>query len=195
MDKNILIDVDGLINVLRAIGDGKPVEYRPLEKSGWRAFDPTKNEIDTENYKYRVKPKEYPDEPDGHRLIMKELEEGRIYRIIDGESNGIPSKDPSAFGYICVSDNMCSFGQDDLLFHFLLKKQHYGSVLSVTDPECQGVRSVKTNEMANIIAPYIKLPSLKGYAFTMATKRDVKLLDEILHQVGYKFENERMVKV
>lgn len=59
MKKNYLFDVDGLLQVLQAIKEGKPVEYRLLEEPDWRDFDPEDCDIDTENCKYRVKPCEY----------------------------------------------------------------------------------------------------------------------------------------
>ena len=40
MQKNYLFDVDGLLQVLQAIKEGNPVEYRPLEEPNWRDFDP-----------------------------------------------------------------------------------------------------------------------------------------------------------
>ena len=48
MKKNYLFDVDGLLQVLQAIQEGKPVEYRPLEEPNWREFDPEEYAIDTE---------------------------------------------------------------------------------------------------------------------------------------------------
>ena len=59
MKKNYLFDIDGLLQVLQAIKEGKPVEYRPLEEPNWREFDPEEYDIDTENCKYRVQPCEY----------------------------------------------------------------------------------------------------------------------------------------
>lgn len=40
MEKKYLFDVDGLLQVLQAIKEGKPVEYRPLEEPDWREFNP-----------------------------------------------------------------------------------------------------------------------------------------------------------
>ena len=51
MKKNYLFDVDGLLQVLQAIREGKPVEFRPLEEPDWREFDPEEYDIDTENCK------------------------------------------------------------------------------------------------------------------------------------------------
>lgn len=59
MKKNYLFDVDGLLQVLQAIKEGKPVEFRPFEEPDWRDFDPENYDIDTENCKYRIKPREY----------------------------------------------------------------------------------------------------------------------------------------
>ena len=59
MKRNYLFDVDGLLQVLQAIKEGRPVEYRPLEEPNWRDFNPEEYDIDTENYLYRVKPCEY----------------------------------------------------------------------------------------------------------------------------------------
>ena len=40
MKKNYLFDVDGLLQVLQAVKEGRPVEYRPLEEPDWRDFNP-----------------------------------------------------------------------------------------------------------------------------------------------------------
>lgn len=193
MSKDILIDVDGLMSVLRAIKEGRPVEYRPLEERGWRTFDPANCEIDTENCKYRVKPMEYPDKVSFNTFAMKELEEDRIYRLVGDDYS---PNNPYVLGYICVRVNLCEESEkDDLIFHFLLQPQMYGRVLYVIDDNCLNVHSEKTDEIANIIAPYIETPSLGNYHFAMATKEDVKDLEDILRSVGYKFENGQMIKL
>ena len=49
MKKNYLFDVDGLLQVLQAIKDGRTVEYRPLDEPNLRDFNPEEYDIDTEN--------------------------------------------------------------------------------------------------------------------------------------------------
>ena len=193
MDKNCLVDVDGLIRVLQAIKDGKPVEYRLLEDKSWFDFDPTECEIDTENYKYRVKPKEYPD-IDNHLYIpMRDLEEGRIYKIIHKKARG--QQDPDVFGYVCVRVNLCSEDKDDIIFHFMLTRALYGRILYVIDDKCEHLCSERTANFANIIAPYYNTPPLADYVFAMATKKEVAELDDILRQVGYEFKDYEMQKI
>lgn len=48
MKKNYLFDVDGLLQVLQAIKEGRQVEYRTLEEPNWRDFNPEEYDIDTE---------------------------------------------------------------------------------------------------------------------------------------------------
>lgn len=47
MEKIYLFDVDSLLQVLQAIKEGRPVEYRPLEEPNWRDFNPEEYDIDT----------------------------------------------------------------------------------------------------------------------------------------------------
>ena len=96
MKKNYLFDVDVLLQVLQAIKDGNPVEYRPLEEPNWRDFNPEEYDIDTENCKYRVKPCEYSEYVEDINVPPALMQEGVIYFL--------KSKDPRSTkqSFACV---------------------------------------------------------------------------------------------
>lgn len=96
MKKNYLFDVDGLLQVLQAIKEGKPVEFRLLEEPDWRDFDPENCDIDTENCKYRIKPREYGKNIGTTPISPEDLQEDRIYLLRSDIDAG------TIRGFICV---------------------------------------------------------------------------------------------
>lgn len=78
MEKNYLFDVDGLLEVLQAIKEGRPVMYLD-ETLSWQDFDPFTCDIDTENCVYCVKSNVYGEDVGSVVVSPESLQEDRIY--------------------------------------------------------------------------------------------------------------------
>ncbi len=190
-NKNILFDVDGLMEVLQAIKDGKPVEFRPLDEAQWQDFDPTDQEIDTENCKYRIKSCDYPDKPSNIQLSLEELQEDRIYALYR----------PTAYsfmgfcdGYICVKCNFWE-GERYMSLHFSLKKCENGEILHLSTPDEPVFCSEKSVGFANVIGRNLVINDFKGLVITIPTKEQVEALQDKLRMVGYEFRDGKMQKI
>lgn len=186
--KNFSFDVDGLMYVLQAVKEGKPVEFRPLEETDWCDFDPTKDEIDTENCKYRVKPCEYDDNIGVVDISPKDLQEGRIYFL---KSRNFSSTEK---GFICVKSNL--YRENKIVnLHFSWVSDGISAVLKVNDPNVESSRSEQSNGFANIILPNFKIDYFDDVYIYQPCLAQVKMLEEKLREVGYKFENSKIQKI
>lgn len=189
MKKNYLFDVDGLLQVLQAIKEGKPVEYRPLEESDWRDFDPENCDIDTENCKYRIKPREYGDNIGSIVIRPEDLQEGMIYLLTHGEYN---TKDKV---FICVKNNRWRDGKI-VTFHFSWHSDGVCATLSVGDATGGTQHSEQSKGFANIIAPYnIVSNNFDGVEIRLASLAQVKMLESKLREIGYEFKDGEMIKI
>lgn len=188
MKKNYLFDVDGLLQVLQAIKEGKPVEFRPLEEPDWRDFDPENCDIDTENCKYRVKPCDYGDNIGSIVIRPEDLQEGMIYLLTHGEYN---TKDKC---FICVKNNRWRDGKI-VTFHFSWYSDGVCATLSVGDATGGTQHSEQSKGFANIIAPYIVSNNFDGVEIRLASLAQVKMLESKLREIGYEFKNGEMKKL
>lgn len=188
MEKNYLFDVDGLLQVLQAIKEGKPVEYRPLEEPDWRDFDPEDCDIDTENCKYRVKPCEYGENIGTVVLRPEDLQEDRIYFLTHGDYN-TKNKD-----FICVKSNLWRENKM-VTFHFSWQSDGVCATLLVGDVNAKGRHSEQSKGFANIIAPHIVSNNFDGVEIRLASLAQVKMLESKLQEIGYEFKNGQMKKI
>ena len=188
MQKNYLFDVDGLLQVLQAIKEGKPVEYRPLEEPNWRDFDPEDCDIDTENCKYRVKPCEYGENIGIVVLRPEDLQEGRIYFLTHGDYN-TKNKD-----FICVESNLWRENKM-VTFHFSWQSDGVCATLSVGDVNAKGRHSEQSKGFASIIAPYIVSNNFDGVEIRLASLAQVEMLGSKLREIGYEFKDGQMKKI
>lgn len=188
MERHFLFDVDSLLEVLQAINQGRNVEYRPLEEPDWRDFDPMLNDIDTENYKYRVKPCEYG-EHIGKTIIPPELlQENVIYYV---ESRGRRAIKQSIF---CVKSNY--WQEDDVIWlHFYWSLEGDAEVLRVNDIDERGSRSVKTDTFGNLIYSYISLMDPDKFHIYLASMGMVKKMEAKLREVGYELKDGQMKRI
>lgn len=188
MEKNYLFDVDGLLQVLQAIKEGKPVEYRPLEEPNWREFDPEEYDIDTENCKYRVKPCDYSYDIGSIAIPPEDLQEGRIYFLTYGDYN---TKDK---GFICVKSNQWREGKI-IAFHFSWQSDGVYTTLSVGDVNAKSCHSEQSKGFANMIAPHIVSDNFDGVEIRQASLSQVWMLKSKLREIGYEFKNGEMKKI
>lgn len=188
MEKNYLFDVDGLLQVLQAIKEGKPVEYRPLEEPNWRDFDPEDCDIDTENCKYRVKPCGYGENIGTVVLRPEDLQEDRIYFLTHGDYN-TKNKD-----FICVKSNLWRENKM-VTFHFSWQSDGVCATLLVGDVNAEGRHSEQSKGFANIIAPHIVSNNFDGVEIRLASLAQVKMLESKLQEIGYEFKNGQMKKI
>jgi hypothetical protein len=188
MQKNYLFDVDGLLQVLQAIKEGKPVEYRPLEEPNWRDFDPEDCDIDTENCKYRVKPCEYGENIGTVVLRPEDLQEDRIYFLTHGDYN-TKNKD-----FICVKSNLWRENKM-VTFHFSWQSDGVCATLLVGDVNAEGRHSEQSKGFANIIAPHIVSNNFDGVEIRLASLAQVEILESKLREIGYEFENGEIKKI
>lgn len=188
MERHFVFDVDSLLEVLQAINQGRNVEYRPLEEPDWRDFDPMLNDIDTENYKYRVKPCEYG-EHIGKTIIPPELlQENVIYYV---ESRGRRAIKQSIF---CVKSNY--WQEDDVIWlHFYWSLEGDAEVLRVNDIDERGFRSVKTDTFGNLIYSYISLMDPDKFHIYLASMGMVKKMEAKLREVGYELKDGQMKRI
>ena len=188
MEKNYLFDVDGLLQVLQAIKEGKPVEYRPLEEHDWREFNPEEYDIDTENCKYRVKPCEYGKYVGDIAIPPALMQEDVIYFL--------KSKDPLSTkqNFACVKDNLWHIDKK-ILLHFFWSEDGDSKNLYVSDPDRRISSSEKTDNFANEIIPDINLCDPDKAEIYVASISQVKMLESRLRDVGYEFRDGKMKKI
>lgn len=188
MEKNYLFDVDSLLQVLQAIKEGRPVEYRPLEEPNWRDFNPEEYDIDTENCMYRVKPCEYSEYVGGIAIPPALMQEDVIYFL--------KNKDPRSTkqSFACVKVN---FWQTDkkIWLHFFWSEDGDSKKLYVSDPDRRISRSEKTDNFANEIIPDIRLCDPDRAEIYVASMSQVKMLESRLRDVGYELKDGQMKKV
>lgn len=188
MKRNYLFDVDGLLQVLQAIKEGRPVEYRPLEEPNWRDFNPEEYDIDTENYLYRVKPCEYSEYVGGIAIPPALMQEDVIYFL--------KNKDPRSTkqSFACVKVN---FWQTDkkIWLHFFWSEDGDSKKLYVSDPDRRVSRSEKTDNFANEIIPDINLANPDKAGIYVASISQVKMLESRLRDVGYELKDGQMKRI
>lgn len=188
MKKNYLFDVDGLLQVLQAIKEERPVEYRPLEEPNWRDFNPEEYDIDTENYLYRVKPCEYSEYVGGIAIPPALMQEDVIYFL--------KNKDPRSTkqSFACVKVN---FWQTDkkIWLHFFWSEDGDSKKLYVSDPDRRVSRSEKTDNFANEIIPDINLADPDKAEIYVASISQVKMLESRLRDVGYELKDGQMKRI
>lgn len=188
MKKNYLFDVDGLLQVLQAIKEGRAVEYRPLEEPDWRDFDPENCDIDTENRKYRVKPCEYGKNIGTIVIRPEDLQEGMIYLLTHGEYN------TKYKCFICVKSNQWREGKF-VTFHFSWQSDGVFATLSVGDVNAEGQHSEQSKGFANMIVPNIVCNNFDGVEIRLASLAQVKILESKLREIGYEFKDGQMKKI
>lgn len=189
MKKNYLFDVDGLLQVLQAIKEGKPVEFRPLEEPDWRDFDPENCDIDTENCLYRVKPFEYSDLPGVIPIRPEDLEEDRIYLL--------RSRDYSNDrGFICVKSNLWKWNKIMPLHFSYISENSDSAVLSICDPNTwKRSHSEYSESFANSISQNLEVYNFDDVVCYEPSLAQVKMLEFKLREIGYEFKNGEMKKI
>lgn len=188
MERHFVFDVDRLLEVLQAINQGRHVEYRPLEEPDWREFNPMSNDIDTENYLYRVKPCEYGEDI-GNIIIPPELlQEDMIYYV---ERRGCRAIKQSIF---CVKSN---YWQENnmISLHFYWSLEGDAEVLRVSDIDERGFRSEKTDTFGNLISSDISLMDPDKLHIYLASIGMVKEMESKLREVGYELKGGRMLRI
>ena len=188
MKKNYLFDVDGLMQVLQAIKEERPVEYRPLDEPNWRDFNPEEYDIDTENCKYRVKPCGYSEYVGSIAIPPALMQEGVIYFL--------KSKDPRSTkqNIACVKSNLW-YVNKNILLHFFWSEDGDSKKLYVSDPDRRISHSEKTDNFANEIIPDINLCDPDKAEIYVASISQVKMLESRLRDVGYEFRDGKMKKI
>lgn len=188
MEKNYLFDVDGLLQVLQAIKEERPVEYRPLEEPNWRDFNPEEYDIDTENCMYRVKPCEYGEHIGDIVIPPALLQEGVIYYV---ECRGRRAIKQSIF---CVRSN--SWQEDNMIsLHFYWSLEGDAEVLRVNDVNEWGFRSEKTDTFGNLISSEISLMDPDKFQIYLASKKMVEKMESRLRDVGYELKDGQMKRI
>lgn len=188
MKKNYLFDVDGLLQVLQAIKEGRPVEYRPLEEPNWRDFNPEEYDIDTENFKYRVKPCEYSEYVGSIAISPALMQEGVIYFL--------KSKDPRSTkqNFACVKSNLWYIDKK-ILLHFFWSEDGDSKKLYVSDPDRRFNCSEKTDNFANEIIPDMNLANPDKADICVASISQVKMLESRLREIGYELKDGQMKRI
>lgn len=187
MEKNYLFDVDGLLQVLQAIKEGKPVEYRPLEEPNWRDFNPENCEIDTLNCKYRVKPCDYGENIGIIALSPEDLQEGRIYFL---RSNLVTS---TMKGFICVKCNLWKESKK-IVLHFSLSSDGLCPTLKVNDPDAD-CGSMQSKGFVNSIGSNLISDNFDGVSIYHPSQAQLQMLESKLHEIDYEFRNGKMQKI
>lgn len=188
MEKTYLFDVDGLTQVLQAIKEGKPVEYRPLEEPDWRDFAPENCDIDTENCKYRIKPREYGKNVGTTPISPEDLQEGRIYLLRSDIDAG------TIRGFICVKNNGWR-RRKVITLHFSLNSDGICSILNVGDPDVDFCCSERSLGFANNIGPNLVTNNFGGVSIYHPSLAQVQMLESKLREIGYEFSNGKMQKL
>lgn len=186
MKKNCLIDVDDLLQVLQAIKDEKPVEYRPLEAPDWRDFDPENCEIDTENCKYRVKPCEYGDHVGATPIRIEDLEEDVIYFVKHKDSNENDEH------LICVKSNLWRWNKI-MSLHFSWYNHDGYATLHICDSDALDCNHSESSiTFANVVSPSLCVYSFMNVEFYQASQAQVKMIEARLREIDYEFVNGKM---
>lgn len=189
MKKNYLFDVDGLLQVLQAIKEGRPVEYRPLEEPNWRDFNPEEYDIDTENCKYRVKPGEYGDSSGIEPIRPEDLEEDRIY-LLRSRDYGNDK------GFICVKSNMWKWNKIMSLHFSYIIDNSDNAVLSICDPDTWNCSHSEYSEsFANIISSFLTVYNFDNVVCYEPSLAQVEMLESKLREIDYEFKNGEMRKI
>ena len=188
MKKNYLFDVDGLMQVLQAIKEGRPVEYRPLDEPNWRDFNPEEYDIDTENCKYRVKSCEYSEYVGSIAIPPALMQEGVIYFL--------KSKDPRSTkqNIACVKANLWYIDKK-ILLHFFWSEDGDSKKLYVSDPDRRVSCSEKTDNFANEIIPDMNLANPDKADIYVASASQVKMLESRLREIGYELRDGQMKRI
>ena len=188
MKKNYLFDVDGLLQVLQAIKEGRPVEYRPLEEPNWRDFNPEEYDIDTENCKYRVKPCEYGKNIGTTPISPEDLQENRIYLLRSDIDAGTIS------GFICVKNNEWR-GRKIITLFFSWNSSGFCSILNVCDPDVDFCCSERSSGFANNIGPNLVTNNFDGVSIYHPSLSQVQMLESKLREIGYELRDGQMKRV
>ena len=189
MEKNYLFDVDGLLQVLQAIKEEKPVEYRPLEEPDWREFNPEEYDIDTENCKYRVKPCEYGDSSGIEPIRPEDLEEDRIY-LLRSRDYGNDK------GFICVKSNMWKWNKIMSLHFSYIVDNRDNAVLSICDPDTWNCNHSEYSEsFANIISSLLTVYNFDNVVCYEPSLAQVEMMESKLREIEYEFKNGEMRKI
>lgn len=189
MKKNYLFDVDGLLQVLQAIREGKPVEYRPLEEPDWREFNPEEYDIDTENCKYRVKPCEYGDSSGIEPIRPEDLEEDRIY-LLRSRDYGNDK------GFLCVKSNMWKWNKIMSLHFSYIVDNSDNAVLRICDPDTWNCSHSEYSEsFANIISSLLTVYNFDNVVCYEPSLAQVEMLESKLREIDYEFKNGVMKKI
>ena len=188
MKKNYLFDVDGLLQVLQAIKEGRPVEYRPLDEPNWRDFNPEEYDIDTENCKYRVKPREYGKNIGTTPISPEDLQENRIYLLRRDLDAGTIS------GFICVKNNEWR-GRKIITLFFSWNSSGFCSILNVCDPDVDFCCSERSSGFTNNIGPNLVTNNFDGVSIYHPSLAQVQMLESKLREIGYEFSNGKMQKL
>lgn len=188
MERHFSFDVDSLLEVLRAINEGRAVEYRPLEEPNWRDFNPISNYIDTENCLYRVKPCGYGEHIGDIVIPPALLQEDVIYCT---ESRGSRAIKQVIF---CVRSN---YWQENnmISLHFYWSLEGDAEVLRVSDIDERGFRSEKTDTFGNLISSDISLMDPDKFHIYLASMGMVKKMEARLREVGYELKDGQMKKI
>ena len=188
MKKNYLFDVDGLLQVLQAIKEGRPVEYRPLDEPNWRDFNPEEYDIDTENCKYRVKPCEYGKNIGTTPISPEDLQENRIYLLRSDIDAGTIS------GFICVKNNEWR-GRKIITLFFSWNSSGFCSILNVCDPDVDFCCSERSSGFANNIGPNLVTNNFDGVSIYHPSLSQVQMLESKLREIGYELKDGQMKRI
>ena len=188
MKKNYLFDVDGLLQVLQAIKDGKPVEFCLLEESDWRDFDPENCDIDTGNCKYRIKPREYGKNVGTTPISPEDLQENRIYFLRSDIDAGTIS------GFICVKNNEWR-GRKIVTLFFSWNSSGFCSILNVCDPDVDFCCSERSSGFANNIGPNLVTNNFDGVSIYHPSLAQVQMLESKLREIGYELKDGQMKRI
>ena len=146
------------------------------------------DDIDTENYLYRVKPCEYSEYVGSIAMPPALMQEDVIYFL--------KNKDPRSTkqSFACVKVN---FWQTDkkIWLHFFWSEDGDSKKLYVSDPDRRVSRSEKTDNFANEIIPDINLADPDKVEIYVASISQVKMLESRLRDVGYELKDGQMKRI
>ena len=188
MKKNYLFDVDGLMQVLQAIKEGRPVEYRPLDEPNWRDFNPEEYDIDTEKCKYRVKSCEYGKNIGTTPISPGDLQENRIYLLRSDIDAGTIS------GFICVKNNEWR-GRKIITLFFSWNSSGFCSILNVCDPDVDFCCSERSSGFANNICPNLVTNNFDSVSIYHPSLAQVQMLESKLREIGYELKDGQMKRI
>lgn len=188
MKKNYLFDVDGLLQVLQAIKEGKSVEFCLLDESDWRDFDPENCDIDTGNCKYRIKPREYGKNIGTTPISPEDLQENRIYLLRSDIDAGTIS------GFICVKNNEWRERKIITLF-FSWNSSGFCSILNVCDPDVDFCCSERSSGFSNNIGPNLVTNNFDGVSIYHPSLEQVQMLESRLREIGYELKDGQMKRI